>query len=510
MTKASFIHPILFAVFPVLFLFAYNRWAVAYGDVLIPMAAAIMLAVLLRWLVGLIIRDGLKAGIIASVFLFVFFFYGHVYTWLNEAGVTVAGLELGRHRYLFPMAGAVLAFAAVGLSRARRNFDGLTRMLAVVSLTLVLFAVAGIGWQAVRAPTDARGREARAPRQEPPALKAAADSPDIYVITFDGYANRGTLQEVYHFDNREIYDYLEGKGFFVPTHARPNYARTLLSLTSELNMKYLGDIAEQEGKYSKNYEPLSRLLEDNEVARFLKGRGYTIVNISSFDSPVVENPYADLNFAGGLYRSSEFYVLVLKTTILDYFVQRFVVDDLRPKVLYAFDKLKEMPAMAGPKFVTVHVLPPHPPYLFGPDGERPAGGIAFEEQRDVWKRRQEYVDQVMFINKKMEEIVDVLLTRSATPPVIILQSDHGSAALADWERPSDAFLRERLRNFQAYYLPRGGEEALYDSMTMVNAFRIILNYYFGADYELLPDRSYFSPRDYYYNFRDVTDVVRYE
>lgn len=42
----------------------------------------------------------------------------------------------------------------------------------------------------------------------------------------------------------------------------------------------------------------------------------------------------------------------------------------------------------------------------------------------------------------------------------------------------------------------------------VNTFRLIFNFYFGTDYELLDDRCYFSSYDYPYKFTDVTDEVK--
>jgi hypothetical protein len=40
----------------------------------------------------------------------------------------------------------------------------------------------------------------------------------------------------------------------------------------------------------------------------------------------------------------------------------------------------------------------------------------------------------------------------------------------------------------AYYLPDGGSELLYDSISPVNSFRVILNRYFGMNMDLLDDR----------------------
>ena len=53
-------------------------------------------------------------------------------------------------------------------------------------------------------------------------------------------------------------------------------------------------------------------------------------------------------------------------------------------------------------------------------------------------------------------------------------------------------LQDRMRILNAYYLPDGGEEVLYPSISPVNTFRLILNYYFGTSYPLLDDTAYHS------------------
>jgi len=42
----------------------------------------------------------------------------------------------------------------------------------------------------------------------------------------------------------------------------------------------------------------------------------------------------------------------------------------------------------------------------------------------------------------------------------------------------------------AYYFPEEGDKLLYDSITPVNTFRILFNYYFGQDFILLDDINY--------------------
>ena len=44
----------------------------------------------------------------------------------------------------------------------------------------------------------------------------------------------------------------------------------------------------------------------------------------------------------------------------------------------------------------------------------------------------------------------------------------------------------------AYYFPGGRYEGLYQDISPVNSFRVVLNTFFGAKLPLLPDRSFFS------------------
>jgi len=65
-------------------------------------------------------------------------------------------------------------------------------------------------------------------------------------------------------------------------------------------------------------------------------------------------------------------------------------------------------------------------------------------------------------------------------------------------------IKERFSILNAYYLPNGGHDLLYDSITPVNTFRVIFNHYFGKDYGLLKDRSFY--RNIYFN-RDNSPYV---
>ena len=54
-----------------------------------------------------------------------------------------------------------------------------------------------------------------------------------------------------------------------------------------------------------------------------------------------------------------------------------------------------------------------------------------------------------------------------------------------------------------------GNKLLYDSISPVNTFRLVFNYYFDTNYELLNDLSYYiTGYKEPYKFTDVTDRVK--
>jgi hypothetical protein len=80
--------------------------------------------------------------------------------------------------------------------------------------------------------------------------------------------------------------------------------------------------------------------------------------------------------------------------------------------------------------------------------------------------------------------------------VIIVQGDHGWVA-ADPEN--------RMRILNAYYLPQGGDQKLYEGISPVNSFRLVLDHYFGAGYNFLKDDSYYSTYQLPFKFSYVID-----
>jgi len=71
-------------------------------------------------------------------------------------------------------------------------------------------------------------------------------------------------------------------------------------------------------------------------------------------------------------------------------------------------------------------------------------------------------------------------------------------------------VRERMPILNAYYFSDGDYSDLYEDISPVNTFRLILNQYLGTELALLPDKHYFTILNQPYKFIDITDRLSAE
>lgn len=501
MKRPFIIHPFLFAIFPILFLYCHNIEQALFSETLLPSITALGFTLVFVLLLRLILRDGKKAAIIGSIFMVLFFSYGHVFDMIPSWQIRY----FDKHKYFLAFWGVTFACGSYFVVRTRRDLHNFTKILNTAALSLAVISLINIGTY------EFKTRSAPESKNKRMDIGKAATSRDIYYIILDGYANSSTLKEIYGYDNRRIIDYLTKKGFYVASASRSNYAQTQPSLASSMNMEYINYLTDLVGEASNDMTPLYQMIENSKVMNFLKSTGYMFIHFGSGWGPTKQNKYADVEFqCDRWYGGTEFIMVLVQTTMLRLFEGYLIEEPARARVLYTFYKLSKVHKIKGPKFIFVHMLPPHAPYLFGVNGER-IPGTKLTMHGDVWQEKKLYLNQLIFINHKIEMLVDKILSKSKVLPIIILQADHGSASTfcdpnsGGWDQPTETNLRERMRIFNAYYLPEGGKDLLYDSITPVNTFRLIFNFYFDTNYELLDDQSYFS--SYYgnrYGFVNVT------
>ena len=485
-------YPFLIAAYPVLGVLAFNIGNARPGEgaraAIAAMFAAGILIGLLRWLT----RDWHRAAFVGAAWIALFAAYGHIFIELQKKAPPYAQANL--------VGGVELLLAALALFAATRpkvRMEAWTAPLNYASLVLVILPLAQIAWYQVEV------RNAASVSAAP--IEVNGTRPDIYYIILDSYTRADTLRSAYLFDNSEFLGELEAMGFNVAECGMSNYVRTELSLSSSLNMNYLPVLDERIEPGSQARSPLWNLIRNSAAKDYAEARGYKTVAFAT-GFPWSEWDHADLYLApdplrGGL---TEFESYWLRTT-----AWRAAEDEgwvntkpatfnrYRERTQFLLDTLPTLPTLdlGAPKFVFAHLIIPHPPFVFAEDGS-PADSLSFLNEKDQYpsdKYAKGYVMQLQFINREIARIARAIIANSKTPPIIVIQGDHGP-----WLQPKE----KRLTILNAYYLP-GHKDAVFETITPVNTFRIIFNTYLGGNFDLLPNQSFFSPVPDHFNFELV-------
>ena len=186
MKKRLIIHPILFAIFPIIFLYSHNINEMSIDQILIPIAIALVSFFILWVILSFILKNKIKAGVAITLLAVLFFSYGHFYDLLEKWDFFIP-----KHRHLIP--GLLLGFgyATYFVKVSHRNFLKINNLLNIIAIVLIATNLANIAVYGFKNKTLFFSNIKR----ENPLETTSANSPetdelpDIYYIILDEYAS---------------------------------------------------------------------------------------------------------------------------------------------------------------------------------------------------------------------------------------------------------------------------------------------------------------------------------
>ena len=528
MKKQFIIYPFLLAIYPVLALFSRLPGGLQLITVVRPILVQLLLATIALGLFYLKPKNLQRASLLAALTIFYFSSTGYAYRsvqsslWQEAPPITHMGFVVLGVLIIIVVTQPIVWQKYLTNSRLAT----VTSYLNIVSVLVLLYPLYQIGITLYHAADDAKTPWRQLVNQgeafQP--LERENELPDIYYIILDGYSRTDVLQQVYGYDNGAFTQSLQERNFYVAEQSRANYIWTMLSLSSSLNMSYLDFATEKAGAQSGNILPLYDLIQQNQVRSLLEGAGYSVVSAST-DYPFTDWQDADVYLYPYKGNPSELERFYLSLTALGAFFdpELPITKPLRTllplpsystrldRILVAFDQLEEIPEVDSPKFVFVHIIAPHPPFVVDRNGTPlksnkpylPADGQGSFES--AGKYQELYIEQLQFVNQKVLASLDAILI-DPHPKVVILQGDHGGGSLLT-PTIEGSCLFERTSILNAYYFSDGQTTELYPDITPVNSFRVVFNTYFGTQYPILPDQTYFSHIATPYNFTDITNQI---
>lgn len=502
--KTSIINPILFAIFPVIFLFSYNVSQMDLVDIAIPSTILVTITLTGFFIIGGISKNYIKSGLVISTFLFLFFFYGHFYNILNNV-LTDFNISTG---HKIPLIGFLVLFIIITiyLVLSKKKFDNLTKIITAIIAVMILISLVGITTYYI---SNISTTGDIIIDTEYNNTIAKSTYPNIYYIILDGYGHEKYLKDIFNFDNSEFLNSLKETGFYIPENSTSNYPSTGVTLATNLNMEYVHDIIPSTG--DPNINKIYNLTKNNAVMQFVESKGYDTYNIDSGVNPTRHLEVANHNVCGtGILINSELSSNIFGISMLKPVYASLFVHYDRERVLCQFDKLNTLHQNAEePYFIFAHINSPHIPYIFGPNGEKVIPENLEFGDVDNHKDKDGYINQLKFINTKVLEFTSNILADKNDNTIIIIQSDHGTRYIVDdYVDPTDEGIRERLSILSAYYLPDKNYIIFGEKNTPVNTFRIIFNSYLDGDFKILENKNYFATVNQTpLIFWDVSDIV---
>lgn len=447
---------------------------------------ALLLSVVARLLLG----DRDRGGIVASLVV-AFAFKG--IDWRIAILILVAiGLILGE-RLVAPRLPLRVPWALAGR---------VANVASVVLLVAVLLRAAGDGSLGPYIGAI-RSEGPVALRDKAPVDHAVAGAPDVYLLILDGHARADKLDAIFGYDGTPFLERLRDRGFEVAEASRSNYLLTSQSLPSLLNMARVADLIDRETAaasamaYTIQVRPLA---SDSRVFRLYRSLGYEVIAIASgFEEVALRG--ADRFIDTG--QVNELETRVLGNTVVAPTIQ--VVDpdwfaaQHRARVTAVFDAMVEVSREphSGPRLAITHVPSPHAPIVFAADGSAvPMSDLPnfFDDTflHRVGPRERalaEYAGQLAHVDQLALAAIDRVLAAESAPPVILVLSDHGSAAGLDWDNLDASDLDERTANLFAALTP--GRSGVFPSdVTLVNVFGLMTESYFAREYDPRPNTAY--------------------
>src|SRR3989344_875704 len=488
--KIIWLPAFLFSIIPTLAVYAHNLNFLSPERMLVPLLYSFVFMVLSGCVAYAIFKNEEKASVFTAVWVILFFSFGYILLVLGETKLG-GSLPLSLNKLLFGTYGIILLLTVWFLFKTE-----LTRrfiiFFSLVSITILIINL-------------------------------------VKIVPFEinRWIDGGKLQQ-YVSKNLGQIDYLRSNGFWVGDESYANYPNTFLSLSSSLNMSYLQFLTDILGDQQADQANVYRqLLQDNQLARFLKSQGYKYVLFGSSWDPFQKKGIADENY-NLLADFDEFHLYIYERTLLNAIrgiiekKQLFTGTERFNKISlnldYRLHRINRQKNQPQPLFVFGHFLLPNPPYVFSPECD--SYTLSTSSQQDY---ENGYLNEIQCANIVMRSLISEIQSDSSRPSVIIFQSDEGPFLPLEYFNGDGESVPE---NFDAYFIHGAILNAVFlpakddfskpanyekigfgPNLNPVNTIRTILNYYFETNLPILPDRTYFSldNNERIYNFKDVTN-----
>ena len=456
----------------------------------------VLIAVGITLFSGLLFRKEQHAFLFGLLLLTFYFFFGSIHDGIKS--IAPEGF-FRTYRFFLPLM-AIVTFGVFLLLWFRKpaalNPTRYFRYLLLLFLLIESGTAAWHLWKPAVAENDIAGDVSKlmlAPEAGP-----GGPAPDVFFIVLDEYASSASLKQEFNYDNSALDSMLRSNQFFISGASRSNYNVTPFSLASTFSMDYLEKVNAGDVLTSKKFVQAMETYRNNRILSYFRGKQYQIRNFGCFDVkgaeletiPFFVYAYPKLiddrtawprlkREVGWHFTMNDLFGNGFR--IPENFRQTKEIDLNRNK--YNFSSLlREMQReSASPRFVIAHLLLPHEPFYLHADGSEVSDTLLVKGGID---EKKAYLEQVQYTNRLLAQLMPYVAPKGQRPRVVIIEGDHGYRSFGGGNASAKEF-----PNLNAYYFSDGDHARLYDGISPVNSFRVVLNKYFRQKLPMLKDSS---------------------
>lgn len=472
---------LIVGVYPAFYYYTNNAALVRFSSFgrLLPFYA---LLVLMLYGVSLLVNrgDSVRAATATMVFTLFFNTYGIVYGFMME--IDLVRVE---HYTLLPAYIFLGLYSGWLVTRFRKETSfSLWAIVAVVFTLLTLVSIARILPHEID-----KYRLSHTPAQVSVNVKVETGTgPDIYYLVFDEFSGLQTMRDYWKNPKVDLFQQqLEDMGFTFLEESRSSDIWSIHQIATRLNSFDYEYVPGHEEKWLNS-------IANNSAMTYVEARGYTTVMFEEFSwfFPTMPEIRADHIYDISMFETlvtrtlyDDFGMLVMDATMLYPVLHTgrpiyMKYEPLRNFIQYAIEQVPHLEEVSSPKFVYLHLLMPHQPYLYNAEGQP-----IDPEFYTNWDYYIEYYDYAMTVITDMVARIQAQAD-PANPPVIILQSDHGARV-----RPNNRWLRDFPEEYQrdilfALHMPGFDASQLPQDLDPINTLPVVFNHLFDAGIPLQP------------------------
>ena len=475
-------YPYLFCVAFVLGIYTKYVRMFEFQQVLLPLMVVFLFSAVTYLVFHFVIRDVHKRAFIIASLFGVIICFSKVTSMFAKIGV-VSPQRTALEQL------AVLVFLLIflaALCRIRKVSSKITVLFNVMAIVMVLVPVVNCLLFLYEI------KEFKSTRTNEKVIVSDNNTdykPNIYHLILDEYPISEILSSQLDFDNSGFIGQLEELGFFVPKRSHSNYSKTILSLPSLLNYRYLTE-AELDSYEKGGFRlVLLDMLKDILAFEFLDNQDYTTITTTAGN--IAGKVFgADIEYRLNDEGFNRFYAELVSNTPFRLLHNR--TKSRYDRIFYAINTLKQLSKENNnnPFIVYSHILLPHAPICMDENlVEIVVANDLILTRESPDKFADLYRKQLTGLNRMILDLVREIQDNSEVPPIIIIQGDHG---LRDRLWGDNTKLSNVLDfgSFNALCLPGYDYSEFSDDISLVNTYRYIFNHYFGADLGILENKCY--------------------